>query len=604
MRTKLMLIALLGLAILPCAGQKSGATQPQAGSRVQDRLDVGLLFTEKWSKITNTTAYYFTMPGGAVELSYNFKKYDNRWSIVADVQGETATQPPALGYGLNQFTVVGGPRYTVWRKSDTDPRSANIFLEAFFGGMHGWNSMFMNSQGGAKSAASSWSAQMGAGLNLPLDKKWSWRVAQLDYIATDLPNSANNFQGDTRFSTGVTYHLGAVAVETPLTLACAASPASIYPGDPVTITSTAAGLDPKLNAIYSYTGSGVTGNGATAQVATGALGPGTHMVNCGVKEGKPGKEGLEMGQFAASTASFAVKAFDAPTINCSANPSTIKPGETATITASGMSPQNRPLTYSYSATSGSVSGTGASAVFSSSGAPIGSIAIVCYAKDDKGQTAVANTGVTVVAPPPPPPPPPAPEIAVLEKELALHSIYFPTAKPTAQNPEEGLLASQQDTLATLASSFEKYLTYKSSAHLILAGHADPRGTAEYNQALTERRVNRAKTFLVERGVPAGNIEVQALGANDELSADQVKKLIEDNPELSAADQKKMLAKLPTIVLANNRRVDVTLSTTGQQSTRIYPFNAKDALTLLSPQSTAKQPVAAEKKPAAAPNPKK
>jgi hypothetical protein len=34
-------------------------------------------------------------------------------------------------------------------------------------------------------------------------------------------------------------------------------------------------------------------------------------------------------------------------------------------------------------------------------------------------------------------------------------------------------------------------------------------------------------------------------------------------------------------LANNRRVDVVLSTTGEQSVRKFPFNAKDALTLLS-----------------------
>jgi hypothetical protein len=36
----------------------------------------------------------------------------------------------------------------------------------------------------------------------------------------------------------------------------------------------------------------------------------------------------------------------------------------------------------------------------------------------------------------------------------------------------------------------------------------------------------------------------------------------------------------TILLASNRRVDVTLSTTGQQSVRQYPFNAADSLTLI------------------------
>jgi hypothetical protein len=43
----------------------------------------------------------------------------------------------------------------------------------------------------------------------------------------------------------------------------------------------------------------------------------------------------------------------------------------------------------------------------------------------------------------------------------------------------------------------------------------------------------------------------------------------------------MLNKLPVLVLANNRRVDVTLSTTGQQSVRRYPFNAKDFQALVS-----------------------
>jgi hypothetical protein len=43
----------------------------------------------------------------------------------------------------------------------------------------------------------------------------------------------------------------------------------------------------------------------------------------------------------------------------------------------------------------------------------------------------------------------------------------------------------------------------------------------------------------------------------------------------------MLDNLHVLVLANNRRVDVTLSTTGQQSNRRYPFNAKDYLALIN-----------------------
>jgi hypothetical protein len=51
----------------------------------------------------------------------------------------------------------------------------------------------------------------------------------------------------------------------------------------------------------------------------------------------------------------------------------------------------------------------------------------------------------------------------------------------------------------------------------------------------------------------------------------------------------MLKNLQVLVLANNRRVDVTLSTTGQQSTRLYPVNAKDYLALINPNGGEKKP---------------
>jgi outer membrane protein OmpA-like peptidoglycan-associated protein len=190
---------------------------------------------------------------------------------------------------------------------------------------------------------------------------------------------------------------------------------------------------------------------------------------------------------------------------------------------------------------------------------------------------------------PPPPPAPAPEIKQLEAKLALHSIYFQTARPTTDNPQGGLLDSQADILKTLAGDYKNYLKYKPEAHLILGGHADPRGSVEYNKGLTERRVDRTKNFLIENGVPADHLETRSFGKEDQLTADQIKELIAQDPDLSPADRQKMLNNLQVMVLANNRRVDVTLSTTGQQSTRLYPFNAKDFLALISTKGGEKRP---------------
>src|SRR5712664_3108451 len=99
-------------------------------------------------------------------------------------------------------------------------------------------------------------------------------------------------------------------------------------------------------------------------------------------------------------------------------------------------------------------------------------AVTGDANDDRNPPLSASS-TTIVNVEPPPPPAPAPEIKQLEARLALHSIYFQTARPTAENPGGGLLPSQEQTLLTLAEDFTKYLKYKPDAHLILGGYADP-----------------------------------------------------------------------------------------------------------------------------------
>jgi hypothetical protein len=181
---------------------------------------------------------------------------------------------------------------------------------------------------------------------------------------------------------------------------------------------------------------------------------------------------------------------------------------------------------------------------------------------------------------------PSPEQVRLEARLALHSVFFPTAQPRATSSVGGLVASQQQILKTLAEDFKSYLALKPEAHLILTGHADARGTQEYNQALTERRVNQAKQFLVQQGIVEDHIETQAVGKEQELTQDEVKDLLQKNPDLTDTERQKILHNVTPIVLAQNRRVDIKLTTTGQNSVKLYPFNAADSMTLLDEKATA------------------
>jgi len=167
-----------------------------------------------------------------------------------------------------------------------------------------------------------------------------------------------------------------------------------------------------------------------------------------------------------------------------------------------------------------------------------------------------------------------------QPQLATRSVYFPTDRPGSVNPEDALLSSEKETLTSIADSFKKYLEYKPESHLTLIGHADKRGPQAYNQPLSERRAQLAKSFLVQQGIPEDKIETEAYGSEKNLSSSEVKNLLEQNTDLSTEDRDKLLAKLPTIVYAYNRRVDVNLSPTGQQSTLQYPLQAADFATLI------------------------
>src|ERR1039457_4312707 len=76
----------------------------------------------------------------------------------------------------------------------------------------------------------------------------------------------------------------------PITLSCNASAPAIYPGDPLSVTAAAGSVNPKknTNVLYSWSGTGVTGIGNAATVATGSLDPGSYTAKAEVKEGKKG----------------------------------------------------------------------------------------------------------------------------------------------------------------------------------------------------------------------------------------------------------------------------------------------------------------------------
>jgi peptidoglycan-associated lipoprotein len=124
-----------------------------------------------------------------------------------------------------------------------------------------------------------------------------------------------------------------------------------------------------------------------------------------------------------------------------------------------------------------------------------------------GGSTTASATVSVEAPPPPPPPPPPPAAKeTLEATLArlLQDGFFDYDKSEIR-------ADARDALTTDAAALKSILADFPNATIVVEGHCDERGSAEYNLGLGDRRASAAKEFLQQLGVPADRLKTISYG---------------------------------------------------------------------------------------------
>lgn len=145
--------------------------------------------------------------------------------------------------------------------------------------------------------------------------------------------------------------------------------------------------------------------------------------------------------------------------------------------------------------------------------------------------APAPPPATPTPPPPPPPPPPAPTPpAPTEEELfarmsldelntkgVLGDVYFDYDSVDLSQEARAILQKNSD-----------YLKRWTSTKVVVEGHADPRGTNEYNLALGERRAASTRTYLSGLGIGADRLSIVSKGEEQPVCSDETEACYQQN----------------------------------------------------------------------------
>jgi len=183
--------------------------------------------------------------------------------------------------------------------------------------------------------------------------------------------------------------------------------------------------------------------------------------------------------------------------NFRAEPSTIERGQASTLSWSISNATDMTI----SAGIGAVQSQGQRQVF-----PNATTAYTLTARGPGGMDMRSVTVTVTTPPPPPPPPPPAPpslsSTELLERQA--QDAFFDFDK-------SDIRSDARDALTRDSGLLKQIFGQDSGFSVVVEGHCDERGSAEYNLALGDRRASAAKDLLVQLGVAAGRMKTISYG---------------------------------------------------------------------------------------------
>ena len=401
--------------------------------------------------------------GAGASLTYDF----NRWfGLTGDISGEWGSGETEVNNRIDDgefFNLSGGPKIT-FRHHYFSP-----FLEALVGGHRLTSEVFRRDD--------EVGFMTGGGLDVNLNRHFALRLIRADYLfsnhqygpASVVP--ATDVRG-VRLQSGVVFMFGGGQPGPPVSASCTINPSEVMVGEPATATAAGSNFNPKhtLNYTWSSSGGQITGKDNTASINTNGMAGGSYTVTAHISDPK-----MRKGGEASCMATFTVKEppKNPPQLSCLANPSMVQAGTPATITCTCTSPDNVPVTVGgWTASGGSISGSGNSAILNTTGASSGPITINATCTDSRGLTASTSSSVTVENPPPAPP-----------QAVKVNECQYPNVKKPWR--VDNTCKAELDDVALK-------LQQDPDAKLVVVGNADP---AEKRKNLAGERGLNVKAYI-------------------------------------------------------------------------------------------------------------
>ena len=169
----------------------------QAAGARDGSIPVSLRFVATEANAPPGTCGCFWLKGGAADAAVPLLP---RLSAVVEVSGVTVDRVPASTRGLSEITLLAGPRYTL------PLQHASVSAHALFGAVRGFDADFVLGANHADTSTN-FAMALGGAAEMPLSHRLSLRLAQIDFLQTDLPNGAGDRQRNVRVGAGIVFRV-------------------------------------------------------------------------------------------------------------------------------------------------------------------------------------------------------------------------------------------------------------------------------------------------------------------------------------------------------------------------------------------------------------